>query len=349
MEEKRLRNKMAWFSFAGSLLVVWIHAYNLELFLGEAPSGRAVSAAERFLGENIGQIAVPGFFMLSGCRFFRGLTREQIPGKLERRIYSVLIPYILWNFLYYAGYVIGSRIPGLTDIMNRGVIPVSLSELTEAVVRYKYNPVFWFLFQLLLLAAAAPVLFPVLKNRVLRPCFFLALCAVLALDLRLPLVNADALLYYTAAGAAALTHPEFFLETGEEKERRRRSAAGLGVLLAAVLLDVLGRRLAFPAALALGRLCAVTGLWLLIPAAGLKRAGRITEQTFFLYATHFAAVRLINKTAARLLPFPAAPAVPLALYLLMPAAALGVSTVLYRCLKRLAPGLCRILNGNRGS
>lgn len=349
MEEKLFRNKASWFSFAGSLLVVWIHAYNLELFLGGAPSGRLVSAAEHFLGENIGQIAVPGFFMLSGCLFFRGLTWERIPGKLERRIYSVLVPYILWNFLYYAGYAAGSRIPGLTDIMGRGVIPVNLSELTEAVVRHKYNPVFWFLFQLLLLAAAAPVLFPVLKNGVLRPCFFLALGAVLVLDLRLPLVNADALLYYTAAGAAALTHPEWLLETGESAGRRRRNVLGAAFLCAAVFLDAAGRRLAFPAALAGGRLCAVTGLWLLIPASGLRSAGRLTGQTFFLYATHFAVVRLINKTAARFLPFPVSPAVPFFLYLLMPAVALAVSTVLYLCLRRLFPGLCRLLNGNRGN
>ena len=34
MTELEFRNKVTWFSFALSLLVIWGHSYNAELFLG---------------------------------------------------------------------------------------------------------------------------------------------------------------------------------------------------------------------------------------------------------------------------------------------------------------------------
>lgn len=34
MTEKQFRNKVTWFSFVFSLLVIWVHSYNAELFLG---------------------------------------------------------------------------------------------------------------------------------------------------------------------------------------------------------------------------------------------------------------------------------------------------------------------------
>ena len=34
MTELEFRNKVTWFSFALSLLVIWVHSYNAELFLG---------------------------------------------------------------------------------------------------------------------------------------------------------------------------------------------------------------------------------------------------------------------------------------------------------------------------
>ena len=33
MTEKQFRGKVTWFSFAFSLLVIWVHSYNAELFL----------------------------------------------------------------------------------------------------------------------------------------------------------------------------------------------------------------------------------------------------------------------------------------------------------------------------
>ena len=37
MEEKLFRNRVAWMMFLLSILVIWDHSYNVELFAGRAP------------------------------------------------------------------------------------------------------------------------------------------------------------------------------------------------------------------------------------------------------------------------------------------------------------------------
>ncbi len=48
--------------FALSLLVIWVHSYNAELFLGYQAATGTVYVLEHQIGDWFGQIAVPGFF-----------------------------------------------------------------------------------------------------------------------------------------------------------------------------------------------------------------------------------------------------------------------------------------------
>ena len=66
---------------------------------------------------------------------------------------------------------------------------------------------------------------------------------------------------------------------------------------------------------------------------------------FFLYAVHFAFVRLVNKGAALLLPKRVF--VPVAIYLVMPGLMVGISYGLAVLVQRYAPGAWKVLNGWR--
>ena len=164
MTELEFRNKVTWFSFALSLLVIWVHSYNAELFLGYQAATGMVYVLEHRIGDWFGQIAVPGFFMISGYRFYRDFDWGKLRGKWQRRIKSLLVPYIVWNFLYYLSYVIASRIPAVGDVVGKGVVEFSLTAMVDAVVFHTYNNVFWYLYQLLWLVLLAPVLYPLLKR-----------------------------------------------------------------------------------------------------------------------------------------------------------------------------------------
>ena len=352
MTEKLFRGKVTWFSFAFSLLVIWVHSYNAELFLGMSDQMAAVYRAEHFLGDVLGQLAVPGFFMISGYLFYRDFEWSKLKGKWKRRIKSVLVPFILWNFLYYLGYVIASRLPWMTEIVGKGVVPFSLSAAVDAVLHYTYNYVFWYLRQLILLILLAPALYPILRRRVSRVVFLAFLWGLMAADIRLPLVNIDALIYYSAAASlalkAALPGREGKAVRAPAAERgwsRRGGFLGAALLSVSAAGYVLGLRAAFVPGFVLCRLCAVAGLWLIVPGEKLPQPGEFVRYNFFLYAIHFAVVRLINKTAARL--FHLSGWAPLVLFFLMPVAAAAVSFVLGKFLRRFAPRSWKLLNGGR--
>ncbi len=353
MKDRWFHNKITWFSFVFSLLVIWVHSYNAELYLGKSPEMEMVYRLEHRIGDGLGQIAVPGFFMISGYLFYRDFTWSRLGEKWNRRIRSVLLPYILWNFLYYMGYVIGSRLPWMTDVVGKGVIPFDLFTAVDAVINYTYNYVFWYLFQLILLILLAPVLYPVLKCVWSRILFLLFLWYIAAVKKELPFVNADALIYYSSAASLALSKPQWVERTGKrsqcqtaaKKETCRQVLWGLGMIGGACAVYQAGLRTAFVPCFVLCRLMAAAGLWMAVPAEGLPEAKDFMRHNFFLYGVHFALVRFINKAGAQILP--PVLAVPLALYFFMPFLVLGIAGIIGRMLRRWVPLVWSLMNGGR--
>ena len=354
MREKRFRDNVTWMSFLLTLLVIWTHALNTELFLGEAGKNSAAGLTESLLGEHLAQIAVPGFFMMSAVLFFRNYRLADTPRKWERRFKSLVIPYFSWNLLYYLGYLIATRAPFLREITGREEAPFSLQELLEAVLFYKYNHVFWFVFQLILLALLSPLIWYVVQQRASFTVMFLLLCVFIFLKADPTPLNADALLYYMT-GARAVT--AFSQAPERKKQKRAEEAAGAGgpreTLRAGVIFMIAA--LVFYAVcllsendlpLVLSRLMSAAALWTLLLCIRKLPAPRpIMYETFLIYAIHFAPLRLINKSAAALLPGSAAAA--LLVFLLMPLIVLGIAWIVNSIGERYCPVLLHLFTGGR--
>lgn len=341
MKDEQFRNKVIWFTFVFSLFVIWVHSYNAELYLGQTLQAARLDQIEHWVGDGIGQIAVPGFFMISAFLFYRNFTWEKLILKWDSRIRSILLPFILWNFVYYAGYVISSRLPWLTDVVGKGTVPLTLSALVDAVLHYSYNYVFWYLYQLILLILLAPALYLLLKRWYVGIGFQLILWGLLLSGAELPQLNLDALIYYSFAAFLGL-HGRNFVEAAGS---RSRLAAGVFLIVAGAVAYDLALNLASPPLLVLCRLFTVAGLWTAVPGERLPEPKPWMTCNFFLYATHFALVRFINKALAGILP--ALLPVPLLLYLLMPFFALMISYPLGRLLRHRLPQIWNLLNGGR--
>lgn len=345
MEERVFRNKVYWLTFLFSVLVIWVHSYNGVLYLGDGKEAQAVMRLERFLGNTLGQIAVPGFFLVSSYLFFRNFRMEDLRRKWTSRIRSVLVPYIVWNSLYYFGYVLGSRIPVVKDIIGKGEIPFHLPYAVEAILHYKYNYVFWYLHQLILLILLAPIIYLTVKRLWTGIACMSVILAAVYFGRTIPALNLDALFYYVC-GAFFAVHKR---QMAECAWNWRRCLAGLGLILLGSIfgrVNLPGESIGeIAAATVILRLLVPMGLWVMIPENCLLEAAGWMKQNFFLYAVHFALVRLINKTGALLLP--SEPVVPVVLFLMMPAVAVFLSWQISRFLKRFLPRLFRLLNGGR--
>ena len=207
MTKNIFTNKVYIYTFLMSILVVLVHSVNfasdnstLLLMLqssdltGTDLGGMTGIPAhiENFFSNALGQAAVPGFFMMSGYLFYKTLKELRgIGGKWKSRFWSLLVPYGAWNIIYYIIYVLLGR------------ARLSIEELNSAVTYYRYNPLFWYLYQLILLTVLAPVFYILLRKRITALASLLLYLFFLLRGWDLPLINEDAIIYYFAEGFLA--------------------------------------------------------------------------------------------------------------------------------------------------
>ena len=341
MEERKFRAKITWFNFICCVLVIWNHSGNAELFFPGIAADDPLMHFEYRIVPEIIRVNIPCFIMLSGYLFYRDFSWDKLMGKWKRRVRSLLIPYLLWNTLYYAGYLLTSHVDGLQGIVNKPGLSLTFEGAFNAIVRFAFNPVFWFMYQLLILVALAPVLYFFLQ-RVWSGIIFLAvLLYALFMGVALPELNLDALIYYSAAAFIAV----HLKESAEAPWSRRRVLFGIVLLAAGIFV---GRRYYteyFVPGIVLYQLAASISVWLMVNEERLGRIRPFMTCTFFIYAFHFIPVRFVNKAAAIL--FPGQKAVAVLLFFFMPVIAVSVCFQAARFLRRFLPKVCMVLNGGR--
>lgn len=340
MKESQFYNKIYWFTFIYSVLVVWVHAYNSELFLGRTETALTVYRIERILGNSIAQIAVPGFFMISSYLFYRNFTWDKLWSKWNSRIRSILVPFILWNTIYYLGYVIASRLPFVAEVVGKEAVPFGIQTAAEAIIHYTYNYVFWYMYQLILLIVLTPVIYLGIKYFWMGILVLLGILWGIKSGASLPHLNLDALLYYCIAAFAAL-HGKRIAQGSWDK---KTGLSGVLILLGALALAGIYKTTSVVVTVMIRGLIPVA-LWLIVSERWLCPAKAWMKYNFFLYAVHFAFVRLINKTAAMMLP--GYPALPLVFYILMPVIIVVISYWLGAFLRKYLPVVWHMLHGGR--
>ena len=266
---------------------------------------------------------------------------KDLAGKWKRRVRSLLIPYLVWNTLYCLAYWAAGRIPRISAFINRPRMNLTWSGFARAVFLYEYNPVFWFMFQLLLLTALAPLIYLAVRKALTGWMLLILVMAGIRCGFSLPFLNLDALFYYSVAAFAAVRAGTW----AEAEWTPRRGALGiLLIVLGLMLLPLYHFRAVIPAVVAC-RCLVPAGLWLLVDERRLPGEKAWMGCTFFVYAFHFVPVRFINKAAA--LIFSGSRTAAALLFLMIPFAAFAICFAVSRLLKRYLPRTWRILNGGR--
>ena len=110
------------------------------------------------------QIGVPMFFFISAILFYRGCSFSNLEDKYERRVHSLLIPYLLWNTIFVFVYVALTHIPFLQARMNMPPDTLgSVKNVLAAIIHSRCTPL-WFVKDLMLLTLLAPVILMLLKD-----------------------------------------------------------------------------------------------------------------------------------------------------------------------------------------
>ncbi len=341
MEESKFRKKITWFNFICCLLVIWNHAGNADLFFGAEAADHLLYRFEYEIVPALIRVNIPCFMMISGYLFFRNFSWEKLDAKWKRRVKTLLIPYLLWNLFYYAGYYTASQIEALRTVINRPELTLSFSNLWNAAVHFAFNPVFWFMYQLILLVLLAPWHYLILKRKWTGIPYLCLLWYGIYQGIALPELNMDALLYYSTAAFAAL-HAKGMVE---RPWNRDRGLAGLLLIAGGYTCCGYFYRTYFIPAVVLYHVLAAAGFWLLVSEEWLGRVRPFMTITFFIYALHFIPTRFINKIGAILLPGNEAAA--WILFLSMPVVIVIFCNQAARFLRKFMPKLWMLLNGAR--
>lgn len=327
------------FSFVLTVLVIWIHAVEPG-FAWEghaAGSGSLYRILQSLLGSYLGQVAVPGFFCMSGYLFFRNGV-PPFSAKLKSRARTLLIPYVLWNIVYYIIYMIAGRAePGAR-------------QLADAVLNYRFNPVFWYLKELIIITVLTPLIYIFIKNKKAALFSAASVFAAACVYDRLPfhLVNEDALFYYMTGAALAL-HAGW----SETDKRSMKALFGMGIT-GFLLCDLLnGSETAWImiAGAIMKRICGVLGLFAAVSLASdrMPHTGMpwYMKYNFFVYAVHYLEIRLFRSALYCAFSGSVPDIAAALLYAVMPVLCIALSGALGGAAKRIVPGVYYIFTGGR--
>ena len=174
--------KKEFISFLSSILVLFIHSYFAQNNVGNSFISIVNQKFSFFFSRSITQFAVPMFFMLSGISFFKDYNNKKYLTKIKSRIYTLVIPYLLWNTVWMLWEILTSKVFPGSEPFNLNTV-----NILKGIFFYGCNMPFWFLFDLIIFSFAAPVIFLIIKNKYIGIAFTACLSAVSLFGIYIPM------------------------------------------------------------------------------------------------------------------------------------------------------------------
>ena len=120
--------------------------------------GTGIGYLSVFFTNTFVRLAVPLFFILSGAAFFRNYDNKKFFEKLKTRVWSLFIPYLLWNTVGMLFEIVTSYTFVSRYFLLRDKFVISVPNILKAILFYKCNGPFWFIFSLIVFVFLSPLL-----------------------------------------------------------------------------------------------------------------------------------------------------------------------------------------------
>lgn len=330
----------------------WLHYHPIPLDqLGDPKTLQQF--LQTFIVYGFGGIAVPIFFVISGYLFFRK-SPESFEGgffvsQWKKRLYTLLIPYILWNTLKVAlllvkGY--GLQAIGINGGNGEDMVNIQALNFYRIYIAPIDGPL-WYLRDLIVMAVISPLIFLLLRYLRHWGILLLGVCYLSSLDTGIPGFGSTAIFYFSLGAYYSLSKRSF-----------RDDCSRLGYL--PLIISIASFALTIPLE------SSIRDPWMPLATilgviGGFHVASRITttrhtvrglclryvEPLFFVYAVHelylkdwvnglFARLPLLNESWGLVLSF-----------FIKPFVLLGICLVLHHLTKTYLPRIYTLLNGGR--
>lgn len=341
-----LSSVIAFLRFPLIVGVVFIHSEPNIFYDGDP--GEYFNELYRLLSCHISGCAVPLFFLFSGYLFFKsGFSVRIYTSKLQKRVRTILIPYILWNLIVLGILLLSQMVFKTSELTARLETPLDfLNILWTFRNGYPMCAQFWFLRDLMMMFLISPILYVALRYMRLWFLGLLLTCWVMGIWYDVAGFSLKAVLFFSLGAYFGIFNKNFVV-----KSRRNLK------LLMTLYLGLIIAMQCFYNNIYVSNLWAVTNLIGAFAIIGMTayfvERGKwqvnplLTESSFFIYAYHQIFLGMLTK---RTLPFFIQNSVEIGMcvsYLICPILIISVGLLLYVGMKNYMPSIASVLTGMR--
>lgn len=219
-------------TFLLSVMVLLLHISTLANYTLDSEMGKLLLIFDDVIHAAC-EVAVPLFFVISGVLFYRNYTLKLTKKKYKSRFFSLVIPYWFWNFIW----TVFSYICSYTFIrkffIGRSPAVFSVFDFLQGIFFHKYT-IFWFIFDLIVFIAICPVIYILLKNRIVGLVIISIVTVLYGFHIHLPemvFLRGDAIIYYLLGAYIGLHYNRWFVN----KPNKKVQAVAMAVAILCVI------------------------------------------------------------------------------------------------------------------
>jgi len=343
----RMSDTITWLRFPLIFFIIMLHCYSVQRLEGNHELYfKILYPFSLWLGET----GVPGFFFISGFLFF--LSKKSYSNKLRTRIRTLLIPYLLWNFLLFALYLAAYATGFSPEINGRSIADFSIADYLRlfwdrgSFDNGNFVPLLcplWYIRNLLIMSVLSPLLYYMIKYT--REAFLLTVSVWWLITYDNAFIPQTFLFFSLGAYFSILAiNP---LQMVEEKK-------GLFIFLFAIFAigDIISHTIfGTPINLQIHRLSLIFNLSALLLLADYCVKHHYTNQllpnsAFIVFCVHYPIVIMLRKVCITKFS-EATDAIHILLYLICVIISTLLSIGAYQLLDKYLPNVKRVLSGNR--
>lgn len=344
--------KITWLHFICCMLIVGIHSTGYHDFNNY---NDAIKYSLDYLQLFAGRTAMCMFFFLSGLLFFKDYYENTsfctwYKKKLSSRVRSLLVPYIIWNTLYFFIAILLSIIPRISSRLHAyEVYDWTFGNIIKGILLYHYDQHFWYMYVLIIYVVISPFLLFCLHDKKTGILALIAfyLVSVLPISEKISffeVFQGDASLFFYSLGGYLSIH--YFNIVNWGGQSRRITILSTLALMVSQGLGFVFYEMNIPnCVIYIFKFVSLVALWILMNNCRARKISWIFECTFLIYAAHPLLEVIIDKIIRRLV-IDSSGTVLLVFFGGAFLSIVGVLTIV-KIMRRFAPKTLSILNGGR--
>lgn len=339
-----LSNKLKVLSFVLISMVVLLHAQIINL----SPKGISVFVQRLFSGE-ITRIAVSFFFIISGFLFSYNIDDNNFCklfyGKIKKRVYSLLIPYLLWSVICLATVTLMQ----LLNISTIGAVkPISTYGITdfydEIIAKPKIAYQLWFIRDLFIVSVISPIIYYCL--RYFKELVIIAVVAVWFNWWHIGFLSITSITFFTIGMYLAMYRKDWVYYRFKSKLWWLLPITWLGFCIVMVYIDYDSLLILF-----IDKLLGILSLWVAYDLLGEYKRQKILSIealsfSFIVYLIHEPLLTLCKQIYIHIVGVDGI-AISLLFYFTCPIVIITLCIFIGRSLKTYFPNIYQMLTGGR--